>query len=297
MLRYALGALRSSNKHCSNKLANAQYCLAVRPAATTTNIHNRTKNTSINTTNSNSSSQRRAFSSRFEALGHFSDVVLEKAAEIAEAEEVRHPNMSGDFETTKDYFSANFAPNDTTTSLYDVPEGGYMKIDKKTIGEVFPEGLGGEIAQEFIFTRDNAWMVRGTSKLLCRILDEKAGVDTNSLDKTLQTNVTIEGLTDRHELNCAVPSIKSYGTELLTRDVVASITAASQQGEDDKFSVIRGPGSFTETALQVIKSHKPYKSANARWEKEVPNVILLHGTRGCGKSTVLAQVCIQLCNG
>jgi hypothetical protein len=216
---------------------------------------------------------------------------MEEAVEVAEAEEVRHPNMSGDFETTKDYFSANFAPNDTTTSLYDVPEGGYMKLDKKTIEEVFPEGLGGEIAQEFTFTRDSAWMVRGTSKLLCRILDEKAGVDTSSVDKTLQTNVTIEGLTDRNELNCATPSIKSYGTELLTRDVVASITAASQQGESGEFSVIRGPGSFVETALEVIKSHKPYKSANARWEKEVPNVILLHGTRGCGKSAVLAQVC------
>lgn len=65
-----------------------------------------------------------------------------------------------------DYF---IAPENS--NLYAVRSGSYMQVPDNIISTTVPEGLGGEITDEFKFSHKKQWMIRDATKIICHILD------------------------------------------------------------------------------------------------------------------------------
>lgn len=110
-------------------------------------------------------------------------------------------------------------------SMYDIRQGGYVNIDPSSVQKYFPEGLAGEAMTEFELAHSKSWMVRDSTKILCRILDEF--VVKNASKYTSVTPVRIEGgslsssrvnlagYTDRPAMRSSIVQAQAYGTELL----------------------------------------------------------------------------------
>lgn len=213
-----------------------------------------------------------------------------------------HRMKLGKFAIDSNYHDENFSVKPSSSSIYEVTEGGYIEIDRNMAKKYFPEGLAGEAAEEFELSGREAWMVRENTKLLCRILDDFHPVKnkSNSHDiaksKILETRMSIPGLTDRNELHAASPSLQYYGQELIGKKFVRSGSSSSSSGssssEDISLKATAGTGSFADKCLESIKSHTPRQETD-RPERGVPNKILMTGGRGSGKSIVLNQMVLH----
>lgn len=76
----------------------------------------------------------------------------------------------------QDYFSSS-----DSSQLYNLRSGTYVQVPEDIGSKFVPEGLGGEIDDEFKFAHKKMWMIRDTTKIICRILDDhKNKTDTIS---------------------------------------------------------------------------------------------------------------------
>jgi hypothetical protein len=206
-----------------------------------------------------------------------------------------HRLKLGQFAIDGSYHEENFSIKPSSSSLYEIAEGGYMEIDSEMVKKFFPEGLAGETADEFALSRKEAWMVRESSKLLCRIIDDfqpvKGKPDSPNSDNinSVESRISIPGLTDRNELHGSSHSLKYYGHELIEKKFVNS---RSNSGEDVNLKVTSGIESFADKTLNAIKAHIPRHSVE-KPKSGVPDKIMLTGTRGSGKSITLNQMVLH----
>ena len=133
--------------------------------------------------------------------------------------------QSDDFVPTKfkNYFE------DNSPSIYDVKEGGYVDISNDTISKYFPEGLAGEMNEEFEFSGTKTWMIRDSTKVLCKLIDEYdqqknrtpmhneslTMVNSNNKTSAVQNNISLNGLTDRDPWRSTIMQAQHYGVEVI----------------------------------------------------------------------------------
>ena len=129
-------------------------------------------------------------------------------------------------------------------SFYEVREGEYMEISKEDIKTYFPEGLAGDTNEEFDFSGKNIWMVRDSSKILCRVLDNFSQGKAMSLQKNVEPKVFLDGLTDRPEWRGTSTSFQYYSREL-----------TPEQQPDSFLQVTQGNGSLVEEAVSNFQNY------------------------------------------
>ena len=114
-------------------------------------------------------------------------------------------------------FESNFHSSDKKVDIYSVQEGGYVDILQHDIDKYLPEGISGELAEEFDFSCRTALMVRDVDKLLCRIIEE---FDSRKLEtpttppKSFRQKIDLPDLTDRPEWSNATIRVQYYGNDL-----------------------------------------------------------------------------------
>ena len=193
----------------------------------------------------------------------------------------------------------------TCTDFHDVKEGGYVDLDPKDVAKTIPEGLAGEMNDEFDFSSRSSWMVRDTAKLLIRILEEyestKKGVTKNDkLPCSYSSRIQLHGLTDRPEWSDAKMQLHYYGAELqYPTKTSSSSSSGSSRGigtepshsdselitngnsnSNEDMVVVRGEGSVVESYMQSLLVDG----------RKLPTKIVLTGPRGVGKSASLNQL-------
>jgi hypothetical protein len=137
--------------------------------------------------------------------------------------------------------------------IHDVKEGGYVDLDAKDIATYFPEGMAGEMDEEFEFSGRTAWMVRDSGKLLCRLVEEfemSKGIDLvkNTNRGTLQglsAPLNVPGLTDRPEWDDAKMRVFQYGTDF---------TSHEKKEVGVNLVAVRGEGSIVEDVIKRLKT-------------------------------------------
>jgi hypothetical protein len=67
-----------------------------------------------------------------------------------------------------DFNSHFYYPKKDISQVQIVQEGGYMDITEEDLSKYYPEGLAGGAEEEFDFSQRTSWMVRDTTKVLCR---------------------------------------------------------------------------------------------------------------------------------
>ena len=191
------------------------------------------------------------------------------------------------------------------TDFHDVKEGGYVDLDPKDVAKTIPEGLAGEMNDEFDFSSRSSWMVRDTAKLLIRILEEyestkKVTTKNDKLPRSYSSRIQLHGLTDRPEWTDAKMQLHYYGTELPCPSRTSSSSSSgssrgigtepshsdnelfnggTSNGNEDMV-VVRGEGSVVESYMQSLLVEG----------RKLPTKIVLTGPRGVGKSASLNQL-------
>lgn len=99
-------------------------------------------------------------------------------------------------------------------SVHAVPEGGYVTLNARELDELMPEGLAGEVEDEFAYSRRKAWMIRQPTKILCRLIEKFDGLDETSGNhswKQASERVEWSGLTDRPEWPQSQLKVRYFG--------------------------------------------------------------------------------------
>lgn len=137
------------------------------------------------------------------------------------------------------------------TNVFQRGEGGYIELDPNDIKKYMPEGLAGDAADEFEFSGQKCWMIRNSSKVLCRLLDSFVNdLELHKINKNVVPKVSVVGLTDRPEWTLAMSSVTHYGKELL------------QQMAETGLEVTQGEGSVVDDALPAFTSAVKLGSKN-----------------------------------
>jgi hypothetical protein len=158
--------------------------------------------------------------------------------------------------TFKKHFLTGSAAN-----IHHVKEGGYMELDEADIKKYFPDGFIGDIEKEFEYSENKAWMIRDSTKLLCRIIEEfdeaKSRTDGKPIDEsnreaTLKQTVSLRpqvaGLTDRPPRKDESMKVYMYGKQI------------NQEARPNigNFDIIAGQGSLVEDCVEKIKIGDSY---------------------------------------
>jgi hypothetical protein len=156
--------------------------------------------------------------------------------------------------------------------IHDVREGGYVDLDSKDINTFIPEGLAGELEEEFDFSGRTSWMVRDAGKLLCRLIEDFEATKGCKGDgaaavqpRGFSSQIRLSGLTDRPEWTDAKLQLFRYGKEVKPHH--NSADTGSNSGSE--LVVVRGDGSFVEGLLSSVKTSNNQK---------LPTKIVLTGT-------------------
>lgn len=180
------------------------------------------------------------------------------------------------------FHAKNLLPQD----LHLTPEGCYVEVSEKDIKEYLPEGLAGDLDEEFEFSGNKLWMMRDVGKVLMRLVDEfptnnKANSlppkTTNKSTKSFRLPIDVDGLTTRPEWSTAVTKIEYYGNDMNS----ARITKQFGHVIDEALK------SLDENATNVDKQIATMNAIGR------PTKILLQGPRGVGKSACLNQMVIH----
>lgn len=169
-------------------------------------------------------------------------------------------------------------------------EGAFIELSKETMQKIFPTGVAGEL-------EENAFMVRDTGKLLCRLIEDfesrcKIGTGVASLPQGLRFPVGLPGLTDLPQWDNTRTQVFSYSNENLNTLRERPMTA------DGEHMIVRGEGSIVEEVVQKLRNIS---------NNELPARVILTGKRGVGKSCALNHavyharsrgwICIFIPNG
>ena len=108
--------------------------------------------------------------------------------------------------------------------IHDVRFGGFVDLDTNDVQKFIPEGLAGELNDEFEFTGRKSWMIRDSAKFLFRVIEEfennnkgqeSAGASkSNNVNQGLSSRITVPGLTDRPEWPEAKVQGYYFGSEV-----------------------------------------------------------------------------------
>lgn len=69
-------------------------------------------------------------------------------------------------------FHTEYFQQPSAKSVYDYRSGAYQEIDDKDLLRYFPEGLAGETKEEFEFSNHKRWMIRDSTKIVYRLIEE-----------------------------------------------------------------------------------------------------------------------------
>jgi hypothetical protein len=162
--------------------------------------------------------------------------------------------------------------------IYFTQEGAYQNISKEEMDKYLPEGACGEMDKEFEASGSLSWMIRDSTKLVYRIIDEFKNRNGESIvpRRGLRETIKIPYFTDMQvKWPGSYMEVFSYSNRNL-----ATVQDPIKKGKKDWQKIVRGPDSAVEKCLASIKE----KNKNS-----IPNKVLLTGQRGVGKSAILSQ--------
>jgi hypothetical protein len=166
----------------------------------------------------------------------------------------------------KGFHPAHFASSDVS-NLYNMRSGSYFKVTESDVKKYLPEGFCKSLKKEFDHTKQSMWMIRDTSKLVCRILDEsekkfkKSEVSSQSANSTevgLHSVIELPRYTDRQEWESAKLKCLVYGE-------VLNSSSGDSKKEKRQFEISKGEGSLVDSIVSKLKKNG------------IPDKILLSG--------------------
>lgn len=176
----------------------------------------------------------------------------------------------------------NFVVSDKE-SIHSVKEGGYVELDDSEMKKYLPDCITGEVLQEFEFSERNAWMVRDSTKLLCRLIEEfeyihPKGAKTRDEDSSMQPQTVsprphLPGLTDRPERSDSVLQVYLHGNKI----------SDEKRGSIGNYEITSGQGSLVENSVENILKGDEFNGPI------FPRQIMVTGVRGTGKSFTMNQ--------
>lgn len=179
-------------------------------------------------------------------------------------------------------FSNHFAAG-SEQNISDVREGGYVALKDDDLAKYLPDGITGEVMQEFDFSEVQSWMVRDTSKVLCRLIEEyeasKNGAFATDRPAPKQSTASkphLPGLHDRPERPDALLEAYRFGHKI----------SADKRPSVGGFDIVGGTGSLAEGCIDALKKGDAFNG------NKVPGQILVTGARGTGKSIALNQTAL-----
>ncbi len=200
-------------------------------------------------------------------------------------------------------------------SMYTVPEGGFVAVDAAELERYLPEGMSSK-AEEGLNVgvtgtgaasqkgqqqaERRVWMVRESSKMLCRLVDEydvhlqgrseaiKAASSVRVSEIAHQRRVHVPQLTDREEWADNVLKVTRYGADLVNASV------EPLQGKTNYVRVHQKEDCAVDSAVDGIRAAMRAESERFP-DREIsfPDKVMLTGGRGGGKSTVLTQAVLH----
>jgi hypothetical protein len=163
-------------------------------------------------------------------------------------------------------------------SIYDVRDGTILNLNEYDIQKYIPEGLAGETDKAFDMHEEPSWMIRDSTKLVCRLIDHFHKPKNNiDMKPSIYPKVKLNGLTDKPEWNNAHVRVQMFGKDVLDNPIQYNIKGVPISKHkktiinDDNEDVIicGGKGSKVEEYYDRIKS--------ASVGREIPRQIMLLG--------------------
>lgn len=216
-----------------------------------------------------------------------------KNAGEASANSGGHTPTADGTDLAKYYAEYFYSPSNQ--NAYDIRSGSYMDVDEKDILRYFPEGLAGETDEEFQYSNKKRWMIRDSTKVLFRIIEEtekrlkydpqealdknvkksKAPSDLLSADPVaappkvegvgLHSAVRIPRLEGQAEWPDSQLRVSYFGQDLFPTDEVSS-------EEMGGFVKTKGPGSPLEQTIDALNA-----AAKKDKKESIPDRIVLSG--------------------
>jgi hypothetical protein len=179
----------------------------------------------------------------------FSSVPLIDTEDFKYEEETDDQEERKVFSTT-DLFENVFATQNSN-NLMQGREGAVYDVSEQDLAKYFPEGLAGEMDDENDLIEGASWMIRDSSKLLIRLLDEFVATKGEKLGaltipKSIVSTVCIPTLTDRPEWEKSVISVKHFGKEL---------TIPAETLSDNV--TVAGEGSLVDNCINNLRQLTP----------------------------------------
>jgi hypothetical protein len=175
----------------------------------------------------------------------------------------------------------------SSPSLHEIKEGGYMSVSDEDMKTYLPDSMG-NVGEEFEYSDTKAWMIRDSTKLLCRILEEyeknKTAVippsteeDVNRVPQGVSLRSQLHGLTDRPERTDALLKVYRRGTQI-SDDIRPAI---------GNFDIMCGQGSLVENVLDEVRKGD---LLNPNYTKgELPTQIMVTGKRSSQGGAVVGM--------
>lgn len=118
-----------------------------------------------------------------------------------------------------DYYTSYFQTNrKNADNILALRSGSIVELNPEIIEKYHPDGLAGEAATDQEFLNGNSWMIRDSTKFMCKLLLRfealKNGKTANASDnKQVFSTIELPGLTNRSEWSSAKLSIRQFGKE------------------------------------------------------------------------------------
>jgi hypothetical protein len=188
-------------------------------------------------------------------------------------------------------------------NIYAVPEGGFVEVDPVQLDKFLPEGMCGPVEDGLELNNtakkgQPVWMIRESTKLVCRIIDEydahlhsknKSSDKEPVIHEVIHPRrVHVPHLTDREEWTDNVIKVTRYGKDLV------NASTEKLQGASNYIRIHKKEDCVVDSAMEQIKHEiKAEGEKTGNKSLEFPNKVMLMGERGVGKSTVLTQAVLH----
>lgn len=168
------------------------------------------------------------------------------------------------------YFNQTNSP---ISSIHNIRSGSHVDISAADIEKYIPEGLAGDLKEEFTFTQNQQhWMIRDSTKVVVRLIEEwekQLKGTTKSADnrnnKALESVINVENLTDRKEWGDSTLQCYSFGNNLITDEV---LKLAKSDDSQPGFIALNSKNSIVNQTIKNIKN---------KFNGKLPSKILLGG--------------------
>ena len=142
-------------------------------------------------------------------------------------------------------------------------EGSFVNLSSADLDHFIPEGLGGEMAEDLVVTKNSAWMIRDPSKLLFRFIETFDKLETkNRVDGSSAPEVNelppahLLGVTDKPEWESCKLRVRYYGANVNTAaktssDVLPTGSSVSARIENTLASITSMSGGTIPTKIML----------------------------------------------